>query len=76
MRTAHAAALPCGCYIFHCAASEAIVHEETHGELSSGAAVHLPVLVLTSQALLVLSHGGTQLATSIPLAGVAPYATP
>lgn len=72
MRTMHAVKPPCGCYIFHSAASEAVLHEETRGELSSVTAVHMPVLVLTSQALLVLSHGGTQLASLVPLAGVAP----
>ena len=71
MRMVHAAGLPCGSYIFHYAASEATLYGETHGELPSVTAVHMPVLLLTSQALLVLSGGGTWVATSISLAGIA-----
>lgn len=70
MRAVHAAKQATGCYIFHCPASEALLHGETHGELSSVTAVHMPVLLLMSEALLVLSHGGTQPATLIPLAGM------
>ena len=72
MHTVHAAEPASGGYIFHCLASEALLHGETNGELSAVTAVHMPVLLLTSKALLVLSHGGTQLAASIPYAGIAP----
>ena len=56
----------------NCAASEALLYEEAHGELSSVTSVTMPVLLLTSQALVALSGGGTQLAASIPLAGYCP----
>ena len=71
MRAVHAAEPASGGYVFHCAASEALLHGGLIGELSSVSAVHMPVLLLTSQALLVLSNGGTQLAASIPFAGIA-----
>jgi len=69
MRMLHAAGAFSGSYIFHCTASGAIMYEETHGEVSGATAIHMPVLVLTSQRLLALSEGGPQLAASIPLAG-------
>lgn len=71
MRTLHAAGASSGWYIFHCTASGAIMYEETRGEVSGATAIHMPVLVLTSEGLLALSEGGLQLAASIPLAGAA-----
>ena len=52
-------------------ASEAIVHGAMDREPPDDAAIHMPVLLLTSQALLALSDGGTRLALRIPLAGPA-----
>ena len=72
MRMVHAAGLPHGSYIIHCAASEAVLQEETPGQEPGVTTIHMPVLLLTSQALLVMSDGWTRVATSIPLPGAAP----
>lgn len=69
MRTARAARPATEAYIYHCMATEAVLYEERNGEVAGATAVHMPVLLLTGQALLALSSGGTQLAADLPLTG-------
>ena len=76
MHAVLAAGAAAGSYVFHCTAAEAVIYEETGGQVSGATALHRPLLLATGQQLVALSSGGIRLAAVLPLRGADRGPTP